>query len=127
MNAKLGAIFYTLWALLHFKAAHAVYSLAATLDAGMIQARLFQDASFMALVSALTIWVAITRNWNNDRTGYWVNLVSVSAVDVFFIILIVMPGYLPLKIALAGPVLWALALAFSTLAIRQKSAVQLGQ
>lgn len=119
MMAKIGAVFYFLWGLLHFKAAHAVYSLAGTLEAGMVQARLYQDASFMAMASALCVWVAVRRNWQNDRVGYWVNAAVVSAVDVFFIILIVMPGYLPLKIALAGPVLWILALIFSTLAIRQ--------
>ena len=122
MMAKLGAIFYVLWGLLHLKAAHAVYGLANSLEAGMVQARLLQDASFMLMVSLLAIWVAATRNWKNDRAGYFVNLVTVSAVDVFFIILIVMPGYLPMKIAAGGPVLWVLALVFSTIAIRQASA-----
>ncbi len=122
MMAKLGAIFYILWGLLHLKAAYAVYSLANSLEAGMVQARLLQDSSFMLMVSVLAIWVAATRNWKNDRTGYLINLVAVSAVDIFFIILIVMPGYLPVKIAAGGPVLWILGLIFSTLAIKQASA-----
>jgi hypothetical protein len=120
--AKLGAVFYVLWGVLHLKASHAVYSLANSLEAGMVQGRLLQDASFMMMVSVLAIWVAVTRNWKNDRIGYRVNLVVVSAVDVFFILLIAMPGYLPMKIAAAGPVLWILALIFSTLAIRKAPA-----
>jgi hypothetical protein len=119
MLAKSGAMFYVLWSLLHFKASQAVYQLAMSQEAGMVQARMLQDASFLFLVSVLVAWVAVSRNWNNDRTGYWINLWVVSIVDVVFIWLIVLPGYLPMKMALGGPVLWVLALLFSTLALKQ--------
>ena len=119
MMAKIAAVFYVLWGILHLKAAQAVVLLAISLESGMVQGRLAQDASFMLMISILVMWVAVTRNWYNDWTGYWVNLAVVSLVDVFFILLIVMPGYLPLKIAAGGPVLWLLAATFSTLAIRQ--------
>jgi len=119
MMARIAAVFYILWGILHLKAAQAVVLLAVSLEPGMVQARLVQDASFMLMISILVMWVAVTRNWLNDRTGYWINLVVVTLVDIFFILLIALPGYLPLKVAAGGPVLWLLAVIFSSLAIRQ--------
>ena len=42
--AKTGAVAYILWGLLHIQAARMVYALGGTLEPGMVQARVFQDA-----------------------------------------------------------------------------------
>jgi len=39
--AKLGAITYVIWGILHIVAAKAVYTLGETLDPGLIQGRIF--------------------------------------------------------------------------------------
>jgi len=49
--------------------------------------------------------------------GYWLNLVVVSAADLGYIFFVLVPGYVPLLPGGLGPLLWVLALIFSTLAI----------
>jgi len=63
------------------------------------------------------IVVAICLNWRNSYLGYWLNLVVVSAADLVYIFFILVPGYVPLVSGGLGPLLWVLALIFSTLAI----------
>jgi hypothetical protein len=65
------------------------------------------------------IAVAVMLNWKNSRLGYWLNLVVVSAADIGFIVYVLMPGYVPLIPGGLGPLLWILAVIFSTLGIRQ--------
>ena len=69
---------------------------------------------FFALFGIL---VAVFLNWKNSRPGYWLNLVVISAADIGFIVTVLVPGYLPLIPGLIGPLLWLIALLFSTLAI----------
>ena len=101
--AKLGAITYVLWGLLHIEAARRVYMLGQSLDPGMVQGRIFQDAWNLLFFALFGIVVAVIWNWRNSRLGYWLNLVVVSAGDI-------VPGGL-------GPLLWVMALVFSTLGI----------
>jgi len=61
--------------------------------------------------------------WRNSKLGYWLNFVVVSAGDIGFIIFVLIPGYLPLVPGAFGPLLWLLALAFSTAAIYREKAV----
>lgn len=58
-------------------------------------------------------------NWQNSRLGYWLNLILVSGADLGFIFASVLPRYNTLLDGLAGPVLWLLAVIFSTLGILQ--------
>ena len=67
------------------------------------------------------IAVAITLNWKNSRLGYWLNLVVLTAGDIGFIVTILMPGHVPLVPGGIGPLLWIVALVFSTLGIRATS------
>ena len=114
--AKIGAIFYILWGILHFQAAWAIYQLGEKQGPSMVQGRLWQDAFFLFLISMATIFVAVKYNWSNRPLGYWLNLFIVSIEDLLFIFLIVVPGYVPAKALLTGPLLWSLGLAFTTIA-----------
>lgn len=115
--ARIGAVLYILWGLLHIVAAYKVFSLGQTIEQGMVQGRLFQDAWNLLFFAIFGITVAIIYNWKNDKMGYWLNLVVLSAGDIGFIITILMPGYLPLFPGAIGPIVWLLALTFSTVAI----------
>ena len=115
--AKIGAVTYVLWGLLHIQAARLVYVLGQSLEPGMIQGRIFQDAYSLLFFALFGIVVAMNLNWKNSRLGYWLNLVVISAADIGFIIFIMVPGYVPLVPGGLGPLLWVVALAFSTLGI----------
>ncbi len=115
--AKLGAVTYVLWGLLHIQAARFVYVLGQSLEPGIIQGRIYQDAWNLLFFALFGIVVAVTLNWTNSRLGYWLNLVVVSAADIGFIITIMVPGYIPLVPGGLGPLLWVVAIAFSTLGI----------
>ena len=117
--AKTGAVLYVLWGLLHLQAARMVYALGDTLEPGIVQARVFQDAFNLVVFAIFAIVVAIAFNWKNSRLGYWLNLAVISAADIGFIWYVLMPGYAPLVPAGLGPLLWILAVIFSTLGIRK--------
>ena len=115
--AKLGSVTYVLWGLLHIEAARRVYTLGQSMDPGMIQGRIYQDAWSLLFFAIFGIVVAICLNWRNSYLGYWLNLVVVSAADLGYIFFVLVPGYVPLVPGGLGPLLWVLALIFSTLAI----------
>lgn len=117
--AKIGAVLYIIWGLLHFKASYGIYILGVNQGASMAQGRLWQNAFFLFLISCTSIFVAIKYNWKNNKLGYWINLIVVSVEDLLFIFLIVIPGYVPIETLFTGPLLWTLALAFSTIAIKK--------
>ena len=115
--AKLGSITYVLWGILHIEAARKVYALGQTLDPGMVQGRVFQDAWNLLFFAIFGIMVGVFLNWKNSRLGYWLNLIVVSAGDIGYIIFILVPGYVPFMPGALGPILWVAALIFSTIAI----------
>ncbi len=119
--AKIGATLYILWGLLHIVAAYKVFILGQTLEQGMVQGRLYQDAWNLLFFALFGIVVAILYNWKNNKIGYYLNLVVLSAGDIGFIITILLPGYLPLFPGAIGPFVWLLALTFSTIAILKVS------
>ncbi len=119
--ARIGAVMYVLWGLLHIVAAFKVYSLGQALEQGMLQGRIFQGAWSLLFFAVFGIVVAVLYNWKNNQMGYWLNLVVVSVADVGFIITILLPAYLPVFPGVIGPILWLLALAFTTIGIRAKN------
>jgi hypothetical protein len=121
--ARTGSVLYVLWGILHVVAAFKVYTLGQSLEPGMIQGRIFQDAWNLLFFALFGMAVAIKYNWFNSKLGYWLNLVVISAADIGFVIFLLIPGYIPLMPGALGPLLWLLALAFSTVAIyREKLA-----
>ncbi|NOR35467.1 MAG: hypothetical protein GQ577_01855, partial [Woeseiaceae bacterium] len=57
--AKLGAVTYVLWGLLHIQAARLVYMLGQTLEPGMVQGRIYQGAWNLLFFALFGIVVAI--------------------------------------------------------------------
>ena len=112
-----GAVLYMLWAVLHLFAAFQVFKLGATLEKGMVKARVYQNALNLACFAMIVIVIAVVYNWENSRLGYWLNLVLASVTDIGFIIFVFVPGYLPLRPGILGPALWILAIIFSTVGI----------
>ena len=115
--AKLGSITYVLWGILHLEAARRVYVLGQSLDVGMVQGRIFQDAWSLLFFALFGIVVGVFLNWKNSRLGYWLNLIVVSAGDIGYIVFVLIPGYVPFMPGALGPILWVLAMLFSTAGI----------
>ena len=111
-----GAICYAIWGCLHLQAAYAVYHVGAALDPGMVQGRVFQDAWNLLFFGVTAIAVALTLNIRNNAWGYWINLGILALADTGLIIFVLVPGYMPLWPGLAGPILWVLGWALTTLA-----------
>jgi hypothetical protein len=119
--AKLAAIAYVVWGLLHLQAAFLVYKLGASLDAGMVHGRMLQHAWDLLFASIAAIGVAVALNWRNAGSGYWINTVLVSLVDLGFIFFVLVPGLVPMWPGLLGPVAWVVAWALSTAAHMSRS------
>jgi hypothetical protein len=120
--ARTGSILYVFWGVLHIVAAFKVYALGQSLEPGMVQGRIFQDAWNLLFFALFGTVIAIKYNWHNSKLGYWLNFVVVSSGDIGFVIFLLVPGYLPLMPGALGPLLWLLALAFSTAAIYSEKA-----
>ncbi|WP_193096759.1 hypothetical protein [Brevibacterium sp. FME17] len=117
ITARIGAIFYVIWGLVHIAAAYQLLQLGQSLDPGMVQARIFQDSWNILMGALASVAVGATMNWRNSWTGYWINLILVTTLDVAYIAFVVVPGYAPLWPGLAGPILWVLAAIASTVGI----------
>jgi hypothetical protein len=120
--AKLGAVLYVCWGLLHFTAAYGVLNLAQNSPGAIAQARLMQTAFYLAAFAAAAIIFAITLNWRNDRFGFWVNAVIVGIADIPFILFVLVPGNVPWWPGLLGPLLWIAAFFFTALARTRSTA-----
>ena len=102
---------------MHIEAARNIYVLGQTLDPGMVQGRIFQDAWNLLFFALFGIAVGVFLNWKNSRLGYWLNLIVVSAGDIGFIVFVLIPGHAPFVPGVLGPMLWLLAVLFSTVGI----------
>lgn len=119
MIHKIGATLYILWGLLHVKASIATYQLGMTLEPGIVQGRVFQDAWSLAFFAISVSVIAVQLNWKNSRLGFWLNLTLATVTDLGFILHVLAPGYIPIVPGIAGPVLWVLAVIFTAIAIRK--------
>jgi len=115
--AILGAVAYFAWGGLHLLAAVKAYMLAANMEAGLVQGRLFQESFYVAAFALVAVVIALGFNWRNSSSGYWINLLTVSAADIPFILFIVLPGHMNGPEALLGPSLWLTGAACSTIAL----------
>jgi hypothetical protein len=117
--AKAGAVAYVFWGLLHFKAAQMMFVLGESLEAGMLQARIFQNGWNLVIFAGFAIVIAIHLNWKNSCAGYWLNLWVISAADIGFIYFVLMPGHVPMIPGAVAPILWIVALALTTVGYLQ--------
>ncbi len=111
---RAGAIAYMLWGLLHIYAAYLSYQLGQALEFGVLQSKVYQNAWNLAYLSILIIVVALAFNWRNSVTGYWLNLATVSAIDVGFFVIIYFPGH---SSDLLGPALWISGAVLTTIGV----------
>jgi hypothetical protein len=112
--ARIGALFYIIWGVLHFSAAYEVYKLGALQSPTMVQGRLYQDAWNLAFFAAVAIVAAVWLNWRNIKTGYWINLLTVSVTDIGFVLFVLLPGHLPWIPGIIGPAFWIPGVIFTT-------------
>lgn len=115
--SQIGAVCYVLWGLLHLAASFQVFKLGSGQKFGMVQGRIYQHAWNLACIAVVVPVIAIVYNWNNSVLGYWLNLATTGVTDIGFILFVMVPRHLPLKLSIPGPALWILATVFSTLGI----------
>ncbi len=95
-----------------------------TLESGLLQGRIYQDAFYLLFFALFGIVVAVMFNWKNSKLGYWLNLVVISVGDIGFIITVLMPGYIPLFPGSLGPILWLIALTLTTISMLKRKTRQ---
>ncbi len=130
---KIGAVFYVLWGVAHILSGVGfLYLISVAGGAGAIGMLgnpanvipqnftgatlgiLTQHSWNLAIAGLFAVVVAVMMNWRNSRLGYWLNLYVVSAFDLAYIFAVVLPGYTSVMVGWSGPVLWVLAVIFST-------------
>jgi hypothetical protein len=113
--AKIGAVFYVLWGLLHYRAAYGLYQLAQSTPLTIEHGRLEQLAFYLGSFATASIVLA-PLNWGNNRLGFWCNAVVIGIGDIPFILFVLVPGYTPVWPGILGPVLWIAGLACTAIA-----------
>ncbi len=131
---KIGAVMYVLWGILHVMfGATMLYQLTISGTAalasvatavppadlpqdlgGAASGLIAQHAWNLLWFGLFGIYVGWKMNWKNSPTGYWLNLLVISAADLGFIFAILIPGYITIADGIMGPALWLLAVVFST-------------
>src|SRR6267143_5598317 len=113
--ARLGALFFAIWGVFHVYVAWQIYTLALTQN-GIAQGRTLQLAAYMLTIALFAVVIALWRNWRNDRLGYWLNLWVVSWADIIWVLVVVLPGYVPLARGPIAPAFWLAGALCTTLA-----------
>jgi hypothetical protein len=97
--ARLGVLFFFAWGLFHVGVAHDIYLLR-VVQLGIAQGRIFQLSACMLSIAAFAICAAAAGNWRNSRAAFWLNLCVVGWADSVWVIVVVLPGYVPLALGL---------------------------
>jgi hypothetical protein len=114
---KIGAILYGLWGFWHFQVVGQMFQFATTqIEPGILQARIYQGAFHILWFAVGAIAIAILFNWQNSHIGYWINLIMIGWTELGLLLFFILPGYFSwLPLGFIGPLLWILAVLFSTL------------
>ncbi len=102
-----------IWGVLHLNAANMLQQMSASLDPGVLEARVVQAAYHLAFFGIIAVAIGIRWNWRNSAMGYWINIVMLAVVDLGFVFIVFLP-HLPFWPAVLGPLFWVLAAIFST-------------
>ncbi|WP_209349503.1 hypothetical protein [Pontixanthobacter sp. CEM42] len=117
--AKIGAISYALWSLLHIVLG--VTRLAERAGEGALAeatGRLAQGHWTLFYIGVFGL-ICSYFNWRNNTAAYWVAAFIISAEDIGFIVFPVLYGQTPFPASVIGPTLWIIGLVFTTLAYLQ--------
>ncbi len=132
---KVGAIFYLLWGALHIIGGLAIASqkdlpaqvamqgtaVPAEQFAGLENPVLAGILSYhgfnIAWFGVFAIAIAIIYNWRNRKTGYWMNLLVIGAIEIGLFAFMVVPSYMAFSDASIGLALFALAALFSSIGL----------
>ena len=113
---KIGAVLYGLWGFWHFRVVARMFDAATQMETNILQARIYQGAFHILWFAVGAIAIAILFNWRNSLIGYWANLIMIGWTEVGLLVFFILPGYFPwLPTGFVGPLLWILAVLFSTL------------
>ncbi len=118
--AKIGAGLYVIWGLLHIQAAYEAFILGTTINQGIIQGKIFQDAWNLLFFALFSIVIASRFNWKNSVLGYWLNLAVVSMADIGFVVFVLIPGNVTFFPGVLGPVFWIAAAIFSSIGAKKE-------
>jgi len=113
--ARVGAVLYVLWGLLHYDAAYGLYQVAQSTPLTIVHGQLQQLAFYLASFATAGI-VFATLNWRNSPLGFWCNAIILGIGDIPFILFVLVPGYMPLWPGIEGPALWIAGLACTAIA-----------
>jgi len=126
-NAKIGAVFFGLWGLLHTIGGGAMLAtsiggiedgfglfLKSAGSDGALANAILQYHSFNILWFGIaSTVVAATMNWKNSRPGLYFNLAIAGLADLGLVLFMLLPGYLSWANGSQGIVLFLLAAGFS--------------
>lgn len=84
---------------------------------GIVEGRLYQDATFILAFAFLAIATSYY-NAKNNKYALWVNTIGTTVSDLPFVIFLVLPGLVPPPTNFLGPVLWVSAISVSMLAYK---------
>jgi hypothetical protein len=135
LHARIGAVSFGLWGLLHVAGGSAI--LAAAVGGGpaagfafyqqsggdytpLAGAILAMNAFTIAGVGALVVVIAVTMNWRNSCTGFMLNLALAGMMDVALVVFLLTPGFVTPVDALLGLGLLVIAATFSSLGLLQQ-------
>jgi hypothetical protein len=116
-TARLGALCYVAWGLFHIKVAYDIYLLGSA-QIGITQGRLYQLAAYLLCIAVFAIVVALVANWRNMRRGYWLNLCVIGWADGVWVLVVVIPGYVPLLRGLLPPAIFLMGVVLTSIARR---------
>ncbi len=120
--APAAAALYVLWGLLHLGLgiSMAVDGLSGGIPDDELAAESLMFFVCATVLGALAIAIAIAMNRVNSRLGYWLNLTVLGVIDVAFVVVLVVPRHVDPVGGLSGPVVWLLAAATATVALRRE-------
>jgi hypothetical protein len=118
LAARAGALCYIAWGAFHVKVAHDICILGAA-QAAMAQGRLYQLAAYIFTIAVFAAVVGAFGNWRNSLKAYWLNICLVGWADGIWVLVVVLPGYVPLLRGLIPPAIFALGAILTTIARMQ--------